>query len=228
MSLARGRSRSWLVAAAAWLAFPACGGTVSRPEARPGDDGGTPALDTSPLVDDDGAIDAPGDEVDAGPIDTGFFDPGTEYIAPPDCGTLDGESPDADPEAGGIPTGTRFCELYRDLVHHTTGAAKCQSLGCHGGDHGQHGLSMGYEMKTCYDAMTTYVTTFFKPDERLVSPVPGGDSTALSAIMRYVAPLSAGAKPFMPVLRDSLGNRKLTAEEQERVRIWLRRGAPYD
>lgn len=156
------------------------------------------------------------------------FDPGNEYVAPPDCGTLDGESDDADLSNGGIRTGTRFCEIYRDILHHTTGSAKCQTLHCHGGDKGQHDLSMGWTLDDCYKALTTYTARFFEPDQQLVTPSAHGDSTPVSALPRYVNPNVDKGEPFMPFVKSYLGNKKLSQEDWQRLLGWLQRGAPKD
>ena len=197
----------------------ACRNEVELPAPLPG---GPNGVDDSGVPTDDAP---PGD--DASSDDT--FDPGTEYVDPPDCGTLDGESDDADLSNGGILTGTRFCELYRDVFHHTTGSAKCQTLHCHGGDKGQHDLSMGWTKDECYAALTSFVAKFFEPDEQLVTPRARGDSTPISALPRYVDPdLADGGTPFMPQTKSYLGNRALSDAEWARVKGWLQRGAPND
>jgi len=198
-------------------ALVGCETTIEIPAPRPGDQGsdtGVPGSDGEP-----------GDS--AATEDT--YDPGDEYVPPPDCGTLDGESDDADLSNGGIMTGTRFCEIYRDIFHHE-GSAKCQTLHCHGGEAGQHDLSMGWTLDACYLAMTTYEAKFFDPKQQLVTPRTQGDSFPVSALGRYVAPTSGAdaGEAFMPQVKTYLGNRKLNDAEWQRVKGWLERGAPND
>ena len=207
----------WMPVASLVAALAGCQTTIELPTPLPG----APADDAGPTSDGAAVTDS------ASSDDT--YDPGTEYVDPPDCGTLDGESDDADLSNGGVRTGTRFCELYRDVFHHTTGSAKCQSLHCHGGDHGQHDLSMGWTKDECYAAFTTFVAKFFEPDEPLVTPRAHADSTPLSALPRYVDPdVADGGEPFMPQVKTWLDNRKLSVAEWERVKGWLQRGAPND
>jgi hypothetical protein len=156
------------------------------------------------------------------------YDPETEYLPPPDCGIVDGEYDGA--VLPDIPTGTRFCELYRDFIH-VAGAAKCQSYHCHGGDDGFKHLSMGYDLAACYAAITTHLAKYIPPPRTLVAPGPGALSR--SALVDYIGnpPPDAGVDPdapFMPQVYDWLGNRKLTPEEVLRFKIWLKRGAPND
>lgn len=161
-------------------------------------------------------------DFDTAPEDTGY-DPGTEYTdAANVCNELEGGA-----DAEGAPPGSRYCEIYRDIISHGMGSAKCQTLGCHGGDKGQHHLSMGWDVRSSYDAITVYVATFWKPSQRLVVPVEGGDSRPLSALMRYIkAP--PGYEALMPALRPWVANRKLNADELQHIDDWLARGAPYD
>ncbi len=146
------------------------------------------------------------------------YDPGDEYVATTNVCNRTTPSPHAKP-------GTRFCEIYRDIVHHD-GSAKCQNYACHGGDHGWHGFSMGWTMEDCYASWTTFDTWMRPPDpERFVVPVPGGDSRGVSAIWHF---LFTKPTPIMPLVDSLVHNRKLTTEEQQRVSDWLGRGAPFD
>jgi hypothetical protein len=209
--------------AIAFATIVGCQNTIELPmsvEQQAGSDAG------GPTSRDGGETLAPdGDSVDDSASDEDTYDPGDEYLPPPDCGTLDGESDDADLSNGGVLTGTRFCELYRDVFHHE-GSAKCQTLHCHGGGAGQHDLSMGWTKDECYRAMTTFQAKYFTPEEQLVTPRAHGDSMPVSAIARYLHP--DGGDPFMPQVKSYLGNRKLDDATWQRVKGWLERGAPND
>lgn len=166
-----------------------------------------------------------GDEVegDTGAPDTRFstYPPWADadvdawLKGPDDAGACDDSATDAEP-------GTRFCELYRDLFAHS-GAAACQTYGCHGGDRGAQDLAMGWTAKSMYDAMVAF-KTWIAP-KSLVTPVPGGDSRPVSALANAVGPANGY---FMPLLVPELGNRKLTDAEVARIEAWLARGAPFD
>jgi len=134
---------------------------------------------------------------------------------PSDAGACDDSAADA-------ASGTRFCDLYRDLFAHA-GVAKCQTYGCHGGERGMQGLAMGWTAKSMYDAMVAF-KTWIEP-KTLLTPVPGGDSRPVSALSKSVGPADGY---FMPFVVDELGNRKLTADEVARIDAWLARGAPFD
>jgi hypothetical protein len=222
----------------------ACNSAIDQPPRL--DDGGVPPTGTGTGGDtgvlDDGGLPPDTIDFDATDLDTATlgdgaddtniddtYDPEVEYLEPPDCGVADGEYDGASISDGGIPTGTRFCELYRDFIH-VGGVAKCQSYHCHGGESGFKNLSMGYDLDGCYAAITSHVAKYFPPPRTLV--VPGLGALSRSALMDYIkipppspAPPDAG---FMPLTFDWLGNRKLTPEEILRFKIWLARGAPKD
>ena len=188
------------------------------------DDAADDTTDDEASPDDDATIpdDAftPADDVDlADAWIWDGYDPGDEYVDAADVCDRTTASPDAAPR-------TRFCEIYRDIIHHD-GVGKCQTLGCHGGDHGHIlGVDMGWTMESCYDKLTTFVTNYKPPiPARLVTPMPdGSDSRPQSSLMRILAPPTG----FMPEVKSWVHNRKLTSEEISRFSAWLARGAPMD
>jgi hypothetical protein len=171
---------------------------------------------------DDGALDA-GDSgtLDADDGDAGFVDASdVSDTDPPWDGAIVCDAGDASP---GAETGTRFCEIYVDVIS-PTGSAKCQSSTCHGGKVGIMGLAMGWTGKEAYDAITTHSVLWLTPS-RVVEPVPGGDSRPVSVLPRIVDP-AADAGILMPWARSD--NRLLNDSERARINVWLSRGAPFD
>jgi hypothetical protein len=144
-------------------------------------------------------------------------------------GTAKGDPPatqdagrDADPaarETGGsdAPDGTTFSDLYGDLFSRA-GAAKCQSPTCHGSNPPAGGPYMGTDRSGVYQAFTTYQYL----GKAVVAP--GSNALTQSALLDIVDPDTG----FMPRIDPTIGNRKLTQEELQRIGTWLSRGAPFD
>jgi hypothetical protein len=130
-----------------------------------------------------------------------------------------------EPDGGGavdavtrIPPSPQFAGLYDDIFS-IAGVARCQHPSCHGGEDGNAGLSMGADAYDLYRAITSYTYD----GKLLVSPEPGGDSRAGSAILVVLEP----DDPIMPRVDEDVGNRTLTREEWQRIEQWLQVGAPY-
>jgi hypothetical protein len=169
----------------------------------------------APDVADDSDVVDGGDTI---AIDDVSFDAGADA----DAGADDGETiVDTGPY---VMPGSRFCEIYRDIIHHE-GDAKCQSLGCHGGDHGRNSFDMGWTMESCYDAMTHFETCHPPPTSILVNPTSDGSSSYGISALPYVLTFMPDTESYpASVLHDV----KLSGHDLERVKAWLDRGAPMD
>jgi hypothetical protein len=167
-----------------------------------------------------------GDETDAsvsdGDSDVVIDDVSFETASDASVDADDGESiVDTGPT---VMPGSRFCEIYRDIIHHD-GDAKCQSLGCHGGDHGRNSFAMGWTMESCYFAMTHFETCHPPPTSILVNPTTDGSSSYGISALPYVLTFMPDTMSYpASVLHDV----KLSGHDLERVRAWLDRGAPMD
>ena len=147
-------------------------------------------------------------EDDTAPTTEASRDGSDAAVNPPDCASAE-ESSDS-----------RFSALYRDIFS-TAGSARCQSGFCHGRSGGLSGLEMKAGASGAYEALTTFKT---ENGRKLVEVRPGGgDGTAGSALVDELL-----VRKVMPTVSDTVGNRRPTPKEIDRIRAWISCGAPSD
>ncbi len=123
--------------------------------------------------------------------------------------------------------GATFTALYDDLFG-PTGAARCQSVGCHGGDNGQVKLSLGV---TRADALQG-----FQQYKLVAKSQPPKTCTTSKDCDEFPCDRKDGTCLFASGIVDVLGympkercdNRKLTAAEIARITAWGKAGAQDD
>ena len=124
--------------------------------------------------------------------------------------------------------GATFTALYDDFVS-PKGAARCQSVGCHGGDNGQNQLSLGV---TRADALRGFqehglVAKAGPPKScTTAKDCDGFSCDKKDGLCQQASGILDVHDDYMP--KERCDNRKLTKDEIARITAWGKAGANDD